>query len=135
MVVIHSGCLVFFGVVMTFPRLPAMSRMGGFPGYSSIWRAIHWPSKWANHWPWLLTPLSSRYSSAGRENGMLKYLCSAFDGCSLCCFCRLFSAEITVIIHVVYESQSLRSIPISKPLWGLYCKNISKVDITVMLTM
>eukprot|EP00041_Stephanoeca_diplocostata_P021486 m.501101 g.501101 ORF g.501101 m.501101 type:complete len:481 (+) comp21837_c1_seq3:65-1507(+) len=60
---------------------PATSSTGGFCGCSSIWRAIHCPSKCANHQP--LTPPLSR--SSWRTNGIRKKRCGRasfffFDG-------------------------------------------------------
>lgn len=54
---------------------PATNSSGFLSGYSSIWRAMYWPSKWAYHWPCFLWVGSSRNSSEGRANGIRKNLC------------------------------------------------------------
>ena len=55
--------------------LPATSSTGCLSGWISICRAIHLPSKCANHQPFFLYS-SSRCWSAGRTNGIRKYLCA-----------------------------------------------------------
>ena len=57
-------------------HVPATSRTAFLSGCSSIWRAIHLPSKCAYHHPFFLNS-GSRFWSDGRTNGMRKQRWSA----------------------------------------------------------
>ena len=61
----------------THTHIPATNKTGCLFGCSSIWRAIHLPSKCANHDPFWLDP-SPRCSSAGRTKGIRKYRCCSW---------------------------------------------------------
>lgn len=52
--------------------VPATRSRGSLSGCNSSWRAIHCPSKWAYHHPFLRF---RRSCSEGRMNGTRKYLC------------------------------------------------------------
>ena len=67
-VTVNNFLLIAIAFILYFTHQhnsPATSRTGCLSGCTSIWRAIHLPSKWAYHHPRLLR-------SSGRTNGILK---------------------------------------------------------------
>ena len=94
--------------------LPATSSTGCLSGWISICRAIHLPSKCANHQPFFLYS-SSRCWSAGRTNGIRKYLCAgsrsvlllfpgwAYDGAN---YGNCFTNQSRNSVEITYSNQS-----------------------------
>ena len=68
-----AGSIYTFAKLMKQPwHVPATRSTGTLAGCSSIWRAIHWPSKWAYHHP--LCGIWPGAADSETVNGTRKYL-------------------------------------------------------------